>query len=147
VAAERTGRAFFTSALTTLGGFAVLMFSSLPLLSDFGMVVTVNIAVALLSALVVVPPLVQEADRRGLLKMGERTAVTTRARSVAGVAAGVALAVVGTVLVIGAVSDGLDHDREPLVVRGPYRDLDIDLGTFSRRRAVTDEQRLRGVLG
>src|SRR4029079_12794945 len=27
VAAERTGRAFFTSALTTLGGFAVLMFS------------------------------------------------------------------------------------------------------------------------
>jgi hypothetical protein len=48
---------------------------------------------------------VQEADRRGLLKMGERTAVTTRARSVAGVAAGVALAVVGTVLVIGAVSD------------------------------------------
>jgi uncharacterized membrane protein YdfJ with MMPL/SSD domain len=64
VAAERTGRAFFTSALTTLGGFAVLMFSSLPLLSDFGMVVTINIGVALLSALVVVPPLVQEADRR-----------------------------------------------------------------------------------
>ena len=48
VQAERTGRAFFTSALTTLGGFAVLMFSSLPLLSDFGMVVTINIGVALL---------------------------------------------------------------------------------------------------
>ena len=48
---------------------------------------------------------------------------------------------------IGAVRDGLDHDREPLVVRGPYRDLDIDLGTFSRWRAVTDEQRERGVLG
>ena len=70
VAAHRTGRAFFTSALTTLGGFAVLMFSSLPLLADFGMVVTINIAVALLSALVVVPPLVKEADRRGLLAMG-----------------------------------------------------------------------------
>ena len=27
VAAQRTGRAFFTSALTTLGGFAVLMFA------------------------------------------------------------------------------------------------------------------------
>jgi hydrophobe/amphiphile efflux-3 (HAE3) family protein len=76
VAAQRTGRAFFTSALTTLGGFAVLMFSSLPLLSDFGMVVTINIAVALLSALVVVPPLVAAADRHGLLVMGpEATAV------------------------------------------------------------------------
>jgi hypothetical protein len=105
VAAERTGRAFFTSALTTLGGFAVLMFSSLPLLSDFGMVVTVNIAVALLSALVVVPPLVQEADRRGLLAMGTRTVATTGARSVAGLLVGVALAVAGTVLVIGAVGD------------------------------------------
>ena len=51
VAAQRTGRAFFTSALTTLGGFAVLMFSTLPLLGDFGIVVTINIAVALLSAL------------------------------------------------------------------------------------------------
>ena len=58
VAAERTGRAFFTSALTTLGGFAVLMFSPLPLLADFGLVVTINIAVAVLAALVVVPPLV-----------------------------------------------------------------------------------------
>ena len=59
VAAERTGRAFFTSALTTLGGFAVLMFSPLPLLADFGLVVTINIAVAVLAALVVVPPLAQ----------------------------------------------------------------------------------------
>ena len=35
---------------------------------------------------------------------------------------------------IDAVGSGLDHDREPLVVRTPYRGLDIDLGTFSRRR-------------
>ena len=70
VAAERTGRAFFTSALTTLGGFAVLMFSPLPLLADFGLVVTINIAVAVLAALVVVPPLLEEADRRGWLAMG-----------------------------------------------------------------------------
>jgi uncharacterized membrane protein YdfJ with MMPL/SSD domain len=105
VAAERTGRAFFTSALTTLGGFAVLMFSSLPLLSDFGMVVTINIAVALLSALVVVPPLVQEADRRGLLVMGERAAAARTSRAAGGVLAGVALVVVGVVLVVGAVRD------------------------------------------
>ena len=105
VAAERTGRAFFTSALTTLGGFAVLMFSSLPLLSDFGMVVTVNIAGALLSALVVVPPLVQEADRRGLLLMGERLAARPRSRTAAGVLVGAALAIAGAVMVVGAVRD------------------------------------------
>ncbi len=77
VAAQRTGRAFFTSALTTLGGFAVLMFSTLPLLRDFGIVVTINIAVALLSALIVVPPLLKEADRRGLLSMGPDAGHTT----------------------------------------------------------------------
>ena len=46
------------------------MFSPLPLLADFGVVVTINIAVAVLAALVVVPPLLTEADRRGWLAMG-----------------------------------------------------------------------------
>ena len=106
VAAERTGRAFFTSALTTLGGFAVLMFSTLPLLSDFGVVVTVNIAVALLAALVVVPPLVKEADHRGLLSMGPdaHTAATGR-RSVVAAVAGLALVAGGLVMVVQAVGD------------------------------------------
>jgi hypothetical protein len=100
VAAERTGRAFFTSALTTLGGFAVLMFSSLPLLADFGMVVTINIAVALLAALVVVPPLVKQADHWGLLAVGRRTRLSTSRRSLAVVAvAVVALVAVGGVLI------------------------------------------------
>ena len=58
------------------------MFSSLPLLADFGTVVTINIAVALLSALVVVPPLVKEADRRGLLAMGPASAKTNLAAAV-----------------------------------------------------------------
>ena len=65
VASARTGLAFFTSALTTIGGFAVLIFSALPLLRDFGLIVTLNIAVALLSALVVLPPLLVWADERG----------------------------------------------------------------------------------
>ena len=56
-AASRTGRAFFTSAMTTIGGFAVLIGSALPLLRDFGIIVTMNVAVALLAALVVMPPL------------------------------------------------------------------------------------------
>ena len=66
-AAARTGRAFFTSAITTIGGFAVLIGSALPLLRDFGIVVTLNVAIALLAALVVMPPLMVWADERGLL--------------------------------------------------------------------------------
>lgn len=69
-AGARTGKAFMTSALTTIGGFAVLIFSALPLLRDFGIIVTLNITVALLSALVVQPPLLIFADRRGWLKAG-----------------------------------------------------------------------------
>jgi sarcosine oxidase subunit beta len=48
---------------------------------------------------------------------------------------------------VEAVESGHDHDAVPLVVRGPYRGLDIDMGTFSRRRPIDDEQRSRGVLG
>jgi len=64
-AARRTGRAFFTSAATTIGGFAVLIGSALPLLRDFGLIVTMNVAVALLAALVVMPPLLVWADAKG----------------------------------------------------------------------------------
>ncbi len=106
VAAQRTGRAFFTSALTTLGGFAVLMFSTLPLLADFGMVVTINIAVALLAALVVVPPLVKAADHAGLLAVGveAQPARSPRRASLAWVS-GAALTAVGLGMVIVAVRD------------------------------------------
>jgi len=115
VAAERTGRAFFTSALTTLGGFAVLMFSSLPLLADFGMVVTINIAVALLAALVVVPPLVKEADRLNLLTVGadepgrtmSLTGKQVSRRSLGGVVSGALLAAAGLVVIIRST----DHNE------------------------------------
>src|SRR6185295_3617781 len=106
-AARRTGRAFVTSALTTLGGFAVLMFSSLPLLADFGTVVTINIGVALLSALVVVPPLVKEADRRGLLAMGPASDVdaSRSSRAAAGWVGGALIAALGIAIVIASVRD------------------------------------------
>jgi uncharacterized protein len=67
VASSRTGRAFVASALTTVGGFGVLAFSALPLLRDFGAIVALNVGVALLSALVVLPPLLVWADGRGLV--------------------------------------------------------------------------------
>ncbi|MDQ1635550.1 MAG: uncharacterized protein QOJ32_2359 [Frankiaceae bacterium] len=67
-AAARTGRAFVISALTAITGVAVLAFSSLPLLRDFGLVVALNVAVALLSALVVLPPLLVWADEKGWVR-------------------------------------------------------------------------------
>lgn len=68
-AAARTGRAFVASALTTIGGFAVLIFSALPLLRDFGIIVTLNVGVALVVALVVLPPMLVYADERRLMKV------------------------------------------------------------------------------
>ena len=70
VAASRTGRAFVVSGLTAIAGVAVLSFSSLPLLRDFGRIVAMNVAVALLSALVVLPPLLIWADKRNWVSRG-----------------------------------------------------------------------------
>ena len=65
VAARVSCASFFTSAATTIGGFAVLIGSAMPLLRDFGIIVTMNVTVALLAALVVMPPLLMYADDRG----------------------------------------------------------------------------------
>ena len=70
-AASRAGRAFFTSAMMTIGGFAVLIGSALPLIRDFGILVTLNVAIALLAALaalaalVALPLLAVWVDERG----------------------------------------------------------------------------------
>jgi hypothetical protein len=91
------------------------MFSPLPLLADFGMVVTVNIAVAVLSALVVVPPLVMEADRRGLLHTGARVPSTESARwrAALGWLAGALLVVTGLGLVIVTVGGSEESAAGP----------------------------------
>lgn len=70
VAAARTGRAFFASSLTIVGGFAVLLFSPLPLLRDFGAIVALTVAIALLSAVTVLPPVLIWADERGWVRPG-----------------------------------------------------------------------------
>jgi hypothetical protein len=70
VVASRTGRAFIVSALTAISGVAVIATSSLPLLRDFGIVVAMNVAVALLSALVFLPPMLVWADERNWVSRG-----------------------------------------------------------------------------
>lgn len=68
--ARRTGRAFIVSGLTAISGVAVIASSSLPLLRDFGIVVGMNVAVALISALTILPPLLVWADARGWISGG-----------------------------------------------------------------------------
>jgi uncharacterized protein len=70
VTARRTGRAFIVSALTAISGVAVIAFSSLPLLRDFGTIVAMNVTVALLSALVFLPPMLVWAENRGWVTRG-----------------------------------------------------------------------------
>jgi uncharacterized membrane protein YdfJ with MMPL/SSD domain len=48
----------------------VIATSSLPLLRDFGIIVAMNVAVALLSALVVLPPMLVWADQHGWVSRG-----------------------------------------------------------------------------
>jgi hydrophobe/amphiphile efflux-3 (HAE3) family protein len=68
--AARTGRAFIVSALTAIAGIAVIATSSLPLLRSFGEIVALNVSVALLSALVVLPPMLVWAERRNWVSRG-----------------------------------------------------------------------------
>src|SRR5699024_6855563 len=70
VASSRTGAAFMLSALTTVVGIGVIATSSLPVLRDFGIVVAMNVIVALLSALVVLPPILVWAEKRGWVTKG-----------------------------------------------------------------------------
>lgn len=110
-AAKRTGRAFFTSAATTIGGFAVLIGSALPLLRDFGLIVTLNVTIALLAALVVMPPVLVWADRKGFLDTGDvapERAVVLAARPTGARLAGLVLAVVvvaGAAVALFATAD------------------------------------------
>lgn len=70
VTAARTGRAFIVSAMTAIAGVGVIAFSSLPLLSNFGLFVALKVAIALLAALVVLPPLIVWADQRNWVSKG-----------------------------------------------------------------------------
>lgn len=68
--ASRTGRAFMVSAFTAIVGVAVIATSPMPVLRDFGIVVAMNVVVALLSALVILPPLLVWAERWRLVTRG-----------------------------------------------------------------------------
>ncbi len=62
LASQRIGRAITASGLTVVGGFGVLAFSGFPMLNSFGQVTALNMGLALLSALLVLPALLVWAD-------------------------------------------------------------------------------------
>jgi hydrophobe/amphiphile efflux-3 (HAE3) family protein len=69
----RIGRAITVSGLTVMGGFGVLAFSNFPLLTDFGKVTALDMGLALLSTLIVLPPLLIWLDEGiGLAPADER---------------------------------------------------------------------------
>jgi hypothetical protein len=67
MASTRIGRAITASGLTTIGGFGVLAFSGFPLLTSFGIVTAMNIGIALLGTLIILPSLLVWADEEELL--------------------------------------------------------------------------------
>lgn len=61
-----TGAAVLASGVTAIAGFAVLVFSDIRMLRDFGFVTVIDLTVALLGVLVVLPAVLLLAERRAL---------------------------------------------------------------------------------
>jgi hydrophobe/amphiphile efflux-3 (HAE3) family protein len=63
-ATARIGRAILASGLTMVGGFGVLAFSGFPLLTGFGIVTALDVGIALLATLTLLPSLLVWADEQ-----------------------------------------------------------------------------------
>ena len=61
----RTGAAVLASGVTAIAGFAVLVASDVRMLRDFGLVTVIDLAVALLGVMLVLPAALVWAERRG----------------------------------------------------------------------------------
>ena len=64
VAVSRIGRAIAASGLTVMAGFAAIMASSFPAMREFGEVTVIDVLLALVATIVVVPPLALYLVRR-----------------------------------------------------------------------------------
>jgi hypothetical protein len=63
-AVTRIGRAIAASGLTVMAGFAALLASSFPAIREFGVVTVIDVLLALVATIVVVPPLALYLIRR-----------------------------------------------------------------------------------
>ncbi|MCD5415133.1 MAG: MMPL family transporter, partial [Clostridiales bacterium] len=63
-AISKIGRAVVITALTTLGGFGVLMTSDFVLIRDFGIATVSGVFLCLISSMIVMPPLLVFFDEK-----------------------------------------------------------------------------------
>jgi predicted RND superfamily exporter protein len=62
-ALNTTGVALMLSAVTTMAGFAVLLFSPMPVIQDFGLITAITVLFSLILAVMVLPVLVELSAR------------------------------------------------------------------------------------
>jgi len=74
-----TGRAVLASGLTAIAGFAVLMFSSIRMLREFGLVTVIDLGVSLVGVMVVLPAVLMLDERGELLELPARALRRLRA--------------------------------------------------------------------
>jgi len=63
IANQKAGKAIFASAFTTIGGFSALLISDFVILSNFGLMTLINISLALISTMIVMPAILIILDR------------------------------------------------------------------------------------
>jgi len=63
VAVQKIGKAILASGLTVIGGFSALIISDFVILSNFGIMTVINMALCLISTLIVLPPTLVLLDR------------------------------------------------------------------------------------
>ena len=69
-ASSTTGTALIASGATTVFGFAALIFSPFPMISNFGLVTVIDVLLALVVTFVIFPPLIVLMDSQGGKKPG-----------------------------------------------------------------------------
>jgi predicted RND superfamily exporter protein len=75
-----TGAAVLASGTTAIAGFAALIASDIRMLRDFGIVTVVDLSVALLGVMIVLPAALIWAEQRGALGARVRLRVPRRTR-------------------------------------------------------------------
>jgi len=75
VATAKIGNAIFSSASTVIAGFGALVMSNFSILSNFGLVTIIDFMLALMSALVIMPPLLVTLDTWQSKRRAQRRAV------------------------------------------------------------------------
>ncbi len=68
-AISTTGQAIVATALTTLGGFGILISSNFVLIKDFGIATTIAVLLCLLSSMIVMPPIIVWWDRHVSIRL------------------------------------------------------------------------------